>query len=234
MIVMSIEYMPVTPKPTNSRQITRKIQACSGVSAIAPVAIEVFSTVPIIALRRPTLSAAQPQSSEPNGAVMPEASRMSPDSPKVRFQSLTINASTKPIRPKSKKSSMSPIVAAIAIFHWFAVSLCCRSSASSMVSSLRASNFNVLGCPSGAAAEAALPLGRYCALLRHRCARRSYHSRPIECAVHLLQRAALGFVPEDPEADDAEKVPGREINKRGAEHHEVRRRRFDDVAGAHD
>ena len=60
---------------------------------------------------------------DPNGALMPDASRINPDSPKVRCQSLTMNASTKAISPKSKKSSMSPIVAAKAIFHWFAVSL---------------------------------------------------------------------------------------------------------------
>jgi len=100
------------------------------------VAIEVFNTVPIIALRRPILSAAQPQSSEPNGAVMPEASRIIPDCPKVRCQSLTMNASTKAISPKSKKSSMSPIVAAKAIFHWFAVSFCCASNFSSTIPSL--------------------------------------------------------------------------------------------------
>jgi hypothetical protein len=51
-------------------------------------------------------------------ALMPEASRIIPDCPKVRCQSLTMNARTKAISPKSKKSSMSPIVAAKAIFHW--------------------------------------------------------------------------------------------------------------------
>src|SRR5579875_3028171 len=43
-----------------------------------------------------------------------------------------MKARTKPIREKSKKSSMSPIVAANAIFHWFAVSDFCRSRCSNM------------------------------------------------------------------------------------------------------
>src|SRR5205085_4978583 len=41
------------------------------------------------------------------------------------------NARTKPISRKSKKSSISPIVAAPAISHWFFVNLsCCSSSCS--------------------------------------------------------------------------------------------------------
>jgi len=40
------------------------------------VAIEKFSTVRIITVRRPTLSAIQPQNSEPSGAPMPDESRI--------------------------------------------------------------------------------------------------------------------------------------------------------------
>ncbi len=67
--------------PTKNRQIARNSQPWLGVSAIAPVAIEKFSTVRIITLRRPILSAIQPQNSEPSGAPMPDESRIAPDWP---------------------------------------------------------------------------------------------------------------------------------------------------------
>src|SRR6516162_8350177 len=67
--VISTVYRPVTPNPTKKRQITRYSQPCSGVSAINPVGIEKFRIVAIMTLRRPILSAAQPQNSEPSGAL---------------------------------------------------------------------------------------------------------------------------------------------------------------------
>src|SRR5215472_9491214 len=240
MTVMSTEYMPVTPKPTNSRQITRKIQACSGVSAIAPVAIDVFSTVPIIALRRPILSAAHPQSSEPNGALMPEASRINPDSPKVRCQSLTMNASTKAISPKSKKSSMSPIVAAKAIFHWFAVSRPCRSRSSSIASShskpaafaparydssryelpkLRPAGTRILRicmarCPGQVRVvdpAASEPTRSVGGGVLHRECRRGYRSS--QGAVDLVDRAAPRLHRDQPKGDRSQHIPGGEVEK---------------------
>ena len=57
------------------------ILLASGVSAIAAVASETFSTAVISAVRRPILSAIQPYISEPNGALTPEASRIAPDWP---------------------------------------------------------------------------------------------------------------------------------------------------------
>src|SRR5579862_4770009 len=63
---------------------------------------------------------------------MPEARRMAPDCPKVRCQFLTTKPSTKLIKKKSKKSSMSPSVAAPAISHWFLVNFCCCSSSCSI------------------------------------------------------------------------------------------------------
>ena len=47
-----------------------------------------------------------------------------------------MNASTYPIRKKSKKSSISPMMAAEMIFHWFSVSVFCLSSSSNMTASL--------------------------------------------------------------------------------------------------
>ena len=67
--------------PTKNRQIVRNSQPRSGVNAIRPVAMEKLSTVRIITLRRPILSAIQPQNSEPIGAPMPEDSRIAPNSP---------------------------------------------------------------------------------------------------------------------------------------------------------
>ena len=67
--------------PTKKRQIDRNSQPCSGVNAIAPVAIEKFSTVRIITVRRPILSAIQPQKIEPIGAPIPDDSRIAPDCP---------------------------------------------------------------------------------------------------------------------------------------------------------
>jgi hypothetical protein len=64
----------VPPKPTRKQQTTKNIQPCSGVSAINPVAIEKFRMVPIMTLRRPILSATQPQTSEPSGALTPDDS----------------------------------------------------------------------------------------------------------------------------------------------------------------
>jgi len=71
----------VTPKPTKKRQITRNTQPCSGVSAINPVAIEKFRIVAIMTLRRPILSATQPQISEPKGALIPDDNRIAADCP---------------------------------------------------------------------------------------------------------------------------------------------------------
>ena len=67
--------------PTKNRQIDRNSQPYCGVNAIAPVAMEKFSTVRIITLRRPIRSAIQPQNSEPNGAPMPDESNIAPDWP---------------------------------------------------------------------------------------------------------------------------------------------------------
>jgi hypothetical protein len=66
----------VTPNPTRKRQAARYTQPCSGVSTINPVAIEKLRIVAIMTLRRPILSATQPQTNEPKGALTPEASNI--------------------------------------------------------------------------------------------------------------------------------------------------------------
>ena len=71
----------MTPNPTKKRQITKYTQPCSGVSAINPVAIEKFRIVAIMTLRRPILSATQPQIIEPNGALIPADSSIAADWP---------------------------------------------------------------------------------------------------------------------------------------------------------
>ena len=71
----------MTPNPTKKRQTTRNIQPLSGVSAIKPVAIEKFRIVAIMTLRRPILSATQPQINEPRGALTPEDSNIAADWP---------------------------------------------------------------------------------------------------------------------------------------------------------
>src|SRR5260221_5357800 len=61
------------------------------------------------------------------------------------------------------------------------------------------------------------------------------HRRPgLMPGVYLIEGAARGLEPEHPEANEAEDVPRGEIDEGRAEHREVRRRRLDEVAGAHD
>jgi hypothetical protein len=69
----------VTPNPTRKRQTTRNTQPCCGVNAINPVAIEKFSIVAIMTLRRPILSATQLQISELKGALIPDDSNIAAD-----------------------------------------------------------------------------------------------------------------------------------------------------------
>src|SRR5580704_15777471 len=69
------------------------------------------------------------------------------------------------------------------------------------------------GCRTGDAASGSVARG-----LRQRS--RS-GGRPVERAVHLLERAALGFGTECPEADHAEDEPRCEIDKSRAKHDEV-------------
>jgi hypothetical protein len=75
------------------------------------------------------------------------------------------------------------------------------------------------------------PLAQFAGGLHHRSRNGGW---PVERVVHLLKGAALGFGAECPEADDAEDIPGGEIEEGGAEHDEIGRRRLDGVAGSHD
>ena len=73
---------PAAPAPTKKRNTERKIQPpLSGVSAMMPVAIEKLSAVAINTLRRPILSAIQPQKKAPGMAPMPADSRIHADWP---------------------------------------------------------------------------------------------------------------------------------------------------------
>ncbi len=54
---------------------------CPGVSASTPVASATLTAVSMNTLRRPILSAIQPQKKAPGTAPTPEASRISADSP---------------------------------------------------------------------------------------------------------------------------------------------------------
>ncbi len=79
--VVSTANSPDTPKPTKKRNTVRNTQSLSGVSAMMPVATEKFSAVPMNALRRPILSATQPQKKAPGTAPTPAASRIIADCP---------------------------------------------------------------------------------------------------------------------------------------------------------
>src|SRR6185312_10140760 len=81
--VVSTANNPDTPKPTKNRNTVRKIQSLSGVSAMMPVAMEKLSAVPMNALRRPILSAIQPQKNAPGTAPTPADSRIIADCPYV-------------------------------------------------------------------------------------------------------------------------------------------------------
>ena len=88
-----------------------------------PVASEKLRTVAINTLRRPMRSAIHPQKKAPGIDPTPAAKRITPDWINVSFHCVTMKTSTYPIRKKSKKSSISPRMEAVIIFHWFNVRL---------------------------------------------------------------------------------------------------------------
>jgi hypothetical protein len=99
------------------RMAAKNSQPRSGATAIIPVASEKVSIVVMNTLRRPILSPSQPKKIPPGIAAIPDYNRMVPDWPNVRCQSLTKNASTNAIKPKSKKSSIIENRQAVKIFH---------------------------------------------------------------------------------------------------------------------
>ena len=73
---------PAAPAPTKKRKTLRKIQPpLSGVNAMMPVASEKFRAVAMNTLRRPILSAIQPQKNAPGTAPIPADSRIQADCP---------------------------------------------------------------------------------------------------------------------------------------------------------